>query len=161
MIDAVAVTGSQHAPVVGEARHLGKKLGNLDAALTVSVKGLDRREERIAGDFAPGHDLAVGIGQRLSGAFREFGFRIPEIDVARPTVHEEVDDAFRLRGEMGATHGTETTLGQQWCQREQSETSARLAEKVAAIRQGRSGEHVRDRRDFQASRQDRSAAHSG
>ena len=100
MVHAVAVATADHAHLIRQPRHVRQEIADLDAALPVPAKRFHGAEQRVLRDFAPRFDRTKTGRQRLARVANEFGLRIKQIHMARPTVHEEPDHPLRLRGKM-------------------------------------------------------------
>ena len=94
MRDAVGVTAAQQTNVVRVARDVRQEIRNLDAGLPALLKRTQRREQFVLRNCAPRFESAERFGNRLARETNQFRFRIEQIHVARPTRHEEEDDAL-------------------------------------------------------------------
>lgn len=97
MIRDVRVHGPNDSDVVDGLSHVRKQLADFDATFTVLAKLKRRLERRVRLAFRSRQLerqlLAVILGQHR--------FRIEGIDMRRPTVHEQVDDAANLGRKVG------------------------------------------------------------
>ena len=93
----VAVQGehrADHGEVIGVPGDVRQRLGELQARPAVPGEPI-RAAEQVAGEL-----LVVGhfLGRRLAVVFGEHRLGVEQIDVARPAVHEELDDGLGPRG---------------------------------------------------------------
>ncbi len=97
MAGDVGVHGADDRDVVDRLGSATKDVAHFDAAFSVLAKF----EWRGQG----GARLALGgkraAGQQFAGVFLERRFGIKGVDVRGAAVHEDVDDAFCFRGEVG------------------------------------------------------------
>ena len=97
MVWHVGAHRADHADIVDALGGFREKLAHFDAALPVFLKLEHRRERR------PGLALGPQVlrRQRLPLVLGKRGLRVERVDVRRPAVHEQVDDALGLRRELG------------------------------------------------------------
>ena len=120
---------------------LREELADFDAALAV-LPELERRRHRRAGLSLGGEVLHR---QLLAGILLQRGFRIERVDVRRPAVGEDVDDALGFAGELRAAWARagligalaaadvdETGLREDARQRERAHAHAALVQELAA-----------------------------
>ena len=100
VVHAVAMATADHAHLIGQLSHVGQEVADLDPALPMLPKRLHRCQQRVLRHLPPSLHGSVAVRQRLAGVADEVGLRIEEIDMARPTMHEEPDDALRLGGKV-------------------------------------------------------------
>ena len=109
VVDRLGPHGFDHAKLAHHAGGVRQKFAhpNAIAVVVVFLEFVAGRRNREAG-LAAGHRgdaLAApdGVGQVLVVMVVELGLVIPEIELARTAVHEEVDDALSLGGEVRET----------------------------------------------------------
>ena len=100
----VGLHRADHAEVVGVLGGALEELADLESAPAVSAPGEGRTEggagAPLRGDVIAGKGLAVILVQR--------GLAVEGVDVRRPAVGEDVDDALGLGGERGGARGERT-----------------------------------------------------
>ena len=96
MVRHVGVHRADDAQVIDARRDVWEDLADLDPALAVLAESVGR------GEGGPGTAFGAEIlaRQHLAGVPVERRLGIEGVDVRRPTVHEQVDDAFRLGREV-------------------------------------------------------------
>ncbi len=96
VVGHVGMHRADDADVVDVFGRASKQFAHLDAALPMLLKLVGRGER--------GARLSLGgqiEGQLLSVPLGQFWLGVERVDVRRPSVHEQVDDAFRLGGIVG------------------------------------------------------------
>ncbi len=96
MVRVVGVERADHADVVDAAADLGVKLRDLDARLAVALEP-ERRGHHLPALPAAGLDR---IGRVLPLVVLQGGLGVERIDVRRPAVHEQEDQALGPRREV-------------------------------------------------------------
>src|SRR5262245_42204378 len=75
-------------------------VGNLQAALTVTLPFPFAGQQRVIGDPHGGDDPLDGTGERLAGQVVNGRLMVESVEMTGPTVHEQEDDAGGRTGEM-------------------------------------------------------------
>ena len=97
MVRDIGVHRANDSDLIDRFGDMREELADLDPALPMATE-FERRTEGRAG-FSLG--AQVFYRQLLAVQFIELGLRVEGVDVGGTSVHEEVDDPLRLRGEGG------------------------------------------------------------
>ena len=135
VVGHVRVHAAEDADIVDALADFGEEFGHFDAGLPVLLELEGRPEE--------GRALAAGclefVARLLAVLLREFGLGVESIDLARPAVHEEVDDALGLGGEVRRLDPQRRRrcglgfLGEDTRESEDAESGTRAGEHLAAV----------------------------
>jgi len=111
VVDAVTVAAANDTEVIGQPGEVGEKFADLETGLSVLMKGLDGPEEWIPGNFPAGHDGTETLREWFARVLLQIGLGIPEIHVAGPAMHEEIDHTLGPAGKVGRLWGERTLRG--------------------------------------------------
>ena len=144
MVHGVGVQTLHETEVVDDLGRVRHEIAHPGAALAVLVKRFDRRQhqlaERVAGHRAKAFALDQGVGRRRPMPLDERRLVVESVDVRRPAVLKQVDDALGPRSEVGPARWPcrlafrrGAVAGQQGGQGGGADAAGRSAEEFAAI----------------------------
>ena len=106
VVELIRMQGLDDRDVINDLGQMGKHLRKLGPALAVPRKLVPgRHQARVGPDEGVTlvlHDLGR---DRLAVELPEYRLLVEEVELARSTSHEHVNDTFRLRGEVGRAWG--------------------------------------------------------
>jgi len=112
VIDGLGVHRLDEAEVISDGPDVGEQFAHPDAGFPVALEvehGSDAGKRGLSrGHSGDALAHADGAGQFLAVVLSELRFVVVEVDVGRPSGHEEEDDPFRLGSEV---EGLEHTVG--------------------------------------------------
>lgn len=101
MIDAIGPTRSNDRDIVRAIADSRQEIGDFQAALSMFSEGSFGAEQGVARDVSASGHRSEAFGQRSTREFLKLRFGIERFEVAWPAVHEEINDSFGFRGEVG------------------------------------------------------------
>ncbi len=134
MIWDIGVHRTDDADVIDAASHLRENLTDLDPRFAHRVEGERRTHQGAC--FAFGFPVCqLGL---ISVMFGEFGFWVEGVDLRWAAIHEQVNQTFCLRAEMGLARGEwgggrcGSLLSEEGAQSEETGSGADTGEKITA-----------------------------
>lgn len=104
MIDGLGVDGLDERDVIGDAGGVREEFADPHAAFAglaeLEHRGRDGEPRLAAGHGGDALALADRIGEVLVEMLHELWFVIEQVELRRPAIQVEIDEAFGLRGEM-------------------------------------------------------------
>ena len=101
VIEDFVVHAANDAQVVRTGLQIGEGIADFQTAAPAAGKRLPTGHQFLllhVGELQV--QLVIGFGRCRSVEFRQFGFGVQNVDLAGPTVHEQVDDRFGVRNQV-------------------------------------------------------------
>ena len=105
MVDAVGPARADDGQVIGAGGDMREEVGDLQPALAVAAERPLRAQERVGRDLPPRGHRAEARRQGPTVQALEVGLGVERVEVARPAVHEQVDDPRGPGREVGRALG--------------------------------------------------------